>query len=95
MTDQHGNMDFGEWLMGQQKRKDAVGELARYAKKDKRFRRDMATGTFLRFLRDSQASQAMMDARLLAVKEYFQYREDRKRRWRELWKFRGPGRRRS
>jgi hypothetical protein len=72
---------FGEWLMEQWDRKDAVGELARWAKKEKGFHRNMR-GDFHRFMRDRQASQAMMDVFWVARREYFEfvYEEERKRK---------------
>jgi hypothetical protein len=92
MTDQAGNMDFGEWLMGQQKRKDAVGELARYAKRHKGFRRDITYREFRKFLQESSPYDPMGDIANQTVLEYMKYREGRKRRFREMsW----PRRRRS
>jgi hypothetical protein len=91
MTDQAGNMDFGEWLMGQQKRKDAVGELARYAKRHKGFHRDMTYHEFRKLLREGSPYDPAGDIINQAVLEYMKYREDRKRRWKNL----GARRRRS
>jgi hypothetical protein len=80
---QDGNKDFGEWLIGQQKRKDAIGELARYAKRLKGFRRDMLYHEFRKLLRGNQeiAENSINQATL----EYMQYREERKRRWKKLF----------
>jgi hypothetical protein len=79
--DQMKDIPYGEWLMEQGKRKDAVGELARYAKRTKGFRRDMR-GNFYYFLRDHKASEAMMDAYRKSREEYWEYvyAEERERK---------------
>jgi hypothetical protein len=88
MTDQAGNKEFGEWLIGKQKRKDAVGELARYAKRHKSFRREMTYREFRELLPEPPAipvNDEPMDAYWQAVLGYMKYTEDRKQRWRNMF----------
>jgi hypothetical protein len=97
MADQAGNKDFGEWLIGQQKRKDEVGELARYAKRHKGFRRDMNYREFRELLPEppvTSVNDEPMDAYWQAVLEYMKYKEDRKQRWRNMFHIPRRGRKR-
>lgn len=67
-------MSFTKWLLGQQKRQDAIGDLARDAKQDKTWPRgDRGLSEYAQHLAIRGACDGARDTLLLAWEEWMQY----------------------